>query len=148
MSEAVHFFSDGLRLAGLFHAAVATGAHGRAPAIVCVHGYTGRKETYMPAFARELTAAGWRTLDFYHRGFGDSDGARLRNDPEEQVRDILAALVWVRQRPEVDAARIGLLGLSHGGGTAIKASALDGDVAATVSIDKLSESAAFTSAKT
>jgi dipeptidyl aminopeptidase/acylaminoacyl peptidase len=125
-SEAAEFYADGVRLAGTFTRAE---VDGEIPAIICVHGYTGRKETYMPPFVRDLTAAGFHTLDFYHRGFGDSDGIANRIDPEEQVHDILAARIWLAQRAEVDAARIGLMGLSHGGGASIKAAAVDPGIA-------------------
>ena len=125
-SEAAEFYADGVRLAGTF---TRSETDTTSPAIICVHGYTGRKETYMPPFVRDLTAAGFHTLDFYHRGFGDSDGIANRIDPEEQVRDILAARIWLAQRAEVDAARIGLMGLSHGGGTSIKAAAVDPGIA-------------------
>ena len=87
-----------------------------------------RLETYMPPFVRELTACGWHTLDFWHRGFGESEGIRNRVDPEAQVRDILAALIYVRQRPDVEPAKIAIMGLSHGGGAAIKAMAMDPEV--------------------
>lgn len=125
-SEGAEFYADGVRLAGTFTRAE---VDGEIPAIICVHGYTGRKETYMPPFVRDLTAAGFHTLDFYHRGFGHSDGIANRIDPEEQVRDILAARIWLAQRAEVDAARIGLMGLSHGGGASIKAAAVDPGIA-------------------
>ena len=131
MTQQVNFYSDGLRLSGEFNAAPGSGT---APGVVCVHGYTGRKETYMPPFVRELNAAGFHTLDFYHRGFGDSEGIRLRADPEGQVRDILSALIYLRQRPEVDASRVAIMGLSHGGGTSIKAAALDPGVKCLVTI--------------
>jgi uncharacterized protein len=124
--ERVNFWCDGLRLAGTFTRAA--GDRPR-PTIVCVHGYTGRLETYMPAFVRELTGQGWHTLDFWHRGFGESEGIRNRVAPEGQVADILAALVYVRQRPEVAADRVAIMGLSHGGGAAIKATAVDPHVA-------------------
>jgi len=126
-SEAAEFYADGVRLAGTFTRA--EGGGDTAPAIICVHGYTGRKETYMPPFVRDLTGAGFHTLDFYHRGFGDSDGIANRIDPEEQVRDILAARIWLSQRPEVDPSRIALMGLSHGGGASIKAAAVDPGIA-------------------
>lgn len=126
MTEQVYFYSDGLRLSGEFSTAE---GGGQRPCILCVHGYTGRKETYMPPFVREFNAAGFHTLDFYHRGFGDSEGIRLRAAPEEQVRDIINAAIYARQRDQVDASRIGLMGLSHGGGTSIKAAALDPGIA-------------------
>lgn len=129
--EAAIFYADGLRLAGTF---TRTPAAGDRPAIVCVHGYTGRKETYMPPFVRDLTGAGFHTLDFYHRGFGDSEGIRNRVDPEEQVRDILAARIWLAEQDEVDSARIGLMGLSHGGGASIKAAAVDREIAAIATV--------------
>ena len=125
--EAAEFYADGVRLAGTFTRA--EGGGDTAPAIICVHGYTGRKETYMPPFVRDLTDAGFHTFDFYHRGFGDSDGIANRIDPEEQVRDILAARIWLSQRPEVDAGRIALMGLSHGGGASVKATAVDPGIA-------------------
>lgn len=128
-SEAATFYSDGLRLAGTFTPAEGGGSR---PAIVCVHGYTGRKETYMPPFVRDLTAAGYHTLDFYHRGFGNSEGTPRRVDPEAQVRDILAARIWLSERDDVD--RVALMGLSHGGGASIKAAAVDRAIVALATV--------------
>lgn len=125
------FYADGVRLAGTF----TTGeGNGPRPAIICVHGYTGRKETYMPPFVRDLTAAGFHTLDFYCRGFGDSEGAPRRVDPEEQIRDILAARYWLAARSDVDADRIAIMGLSHGGGASIKAAAIEPRFAAIATV--------------
>jgi fermentation-respiration switch protein FrsA (DUF1100 family) len=78
---------------------------------------------------RDLTAQGWHTLDFWHRGFGESEGIRNRVDPDLQTRDILAALVYVRQRADADPKRVAVLGLSHGGAASIKATAVDPQVA-------------------
>ena len=124
------FYADGVRLAGTFTPA----GTACAPAIVCVHGYTGRKETYMPPFVRDLTAAGFHTLDFYCRGFGDSEGAPRRVDPEEQARDILAARHWLAARDDVDPDRIAIMGLSHGGGASIKAAAVEPGFAAIATV--------------
>ena len=113
--ELVHFYSDGLRLCGQFTRASGAVPGARSPTIVCLHGYTGRKEIYMPGYVRELSAAGFNTLDFHHRGFGDSEGVRLRNKPWDQVEDVMSAMIYLRQRPEVDPDRIGLYGTSFGG---------------------------------
>jgi uncharacterized protein len=128
-SQAATFYADGIRLAGTF---TPTTGGGVRPAIVCVHGYTGRKETYMPSFVRDLTAAGFHTLDFYHRGFGDSDGTPRRVDPEEQVRDILAARIWLSARDDV--SQVAVMGLSHGGGASIKATAVDLEIVALATV--------------
>jgi pimeloyl-ACP methyl ester carboxylesterase len=132
--DSVHFYSDGLKLAGTFTPAAGAARGEKRPAVICVHGYTGRKEIYMPAYVRELTGAGFHCLEFYHRGFGDSEGIRLRNKPVEQVADIESALVYMRQRSDVDRTRIALYGTSFGGSTVIAAAAVDKGVAAVISV--------------
>jgi len=121
--EPVHFFSDGLKLSGQFTRAAGAKPSTRSPTIVCLHGYSGRKDVYMPAYVRELTKAGYNTLDFFHRGFGDSEGIRLRNNPWEQVADTISALIYIQQRSDVDVDRIALYGTSFGGTVAIQAGA-------------------------
>ena len=122
-TENVYFYSDGLRISGMFTPAQGTKKGERRPSVICLHGYSGRKDVYMPAYVRELTKAGYNTLDFFHRGFGDSEGIRLRNNPWEQVADTISALIYMQQRPEVDVDRIALYGTSFGGTVAIQAAA-------------------------
>ena len=133
-AESVHFYADGLKLAGTFTAAIGAAAGEKRATVICLHGCTGRKEIYMPAYVRELTNAGFHCLEFYHRGFGDSEGIRLCNKPTEQVADIQSALVYARQRSDVDIARIALYGTSFGGSTAMAAAAADKGVAAAISV--------------
>jgi dipeptidyl aminopeptidase/acylaminoacyl peptidase len=132
--ELVQFYSDGLRLCGQFTRAAGAASGTRSPTIVCLHGYTGRKEIYMPGYVRELSAAGFNTLDFHHRGFGDSEGVRLRNKPWDQVDDVLSAMIYLRQRPEVDPDRIGLYGTSFGGSVGMMATAHDPGIRCAVSV--------------
>ena len=73
-------------------------------------------------------------FDFFHRGFGDSEGIRHRNDPWEQVSDIENALVYARQRSDVEVSRIALYGTSFGGSTVMVAAAQDPQVACAVSV--------------
>jgi dipeptidyl aminopeptidase/acylaminoacyl peptidase len=134
LSEPAHFYSDGLKLAGQFTRAAGAAMNTRSPTIVCVHGYSGRKEVYMPGYVRELSAAGYNTLDFFHRGNGDSEGIRLRNKPWDQVADILSALIYLRQRAEVDVDRIAVYGTSFGGSTTVVAAAHDTGVRCVVSV--------------
>lgn len=132
--EQVYFYSDGLKISGQFSPALNLKAREKKPSIICLHGYSGRKDVYMPSYVRELNKAGYNTLDFFHRGFGDSEGIRLRNNPWEQVADAISALIYMQQRSEVDANRIGLYGTSFGGSVAIQAAAQDTGFKCVVSV--------------
>jgi pimeloyl-ACP methyl ester carboxylesterase len=134
IAENVSFYSDGIKLAGTFTTAADAKPGTQRPTVICVHGYSGRKEIYMPGYVRELTNAGFHCFEFYHRGFGDSEGVRLRNKPQDQVADILSALILMRQRKDVDTKRIALYGTSFGGSTVMAAAARDKGVAAAISV--------------
>jgi dienelactone hydrolase len=41
--------------------------------------------------------------------------------PRDRVGDIGSAVAWLRERPEIDPERVAVLGLSHGGTTALMA---------------------------
>ncbi len=132
--EQVYFYSDGLKLSGQFSPAKGLKKGERRPSVICLHGYSGRKDIYMPSYVRELNKAGYNTLDFFHRGFGDSEGIRLRNNPWEQVADAISALIYMQQRPEVDVSRIGLYGTSFGGSIAVQAVAQDAGFKCVISV--------------
>ena len=53
-------------------------------------------------------------------------------DPEEQVRDILAARIWLSARDDV--SQVAVMGLSHGGGASIKATAVDLEIVALATV--------------
>ncbi len=125
IEENVHFYSDCLKLSGRIYLPEDYQSGERRPAIICVHGNSGRRDVYMPSFARCLARNGYVSFIFYHRGFGDSEGVRTRNVPMEQVRDIMNATTFMQQRPEVDPEKIGLFGVSFGGATVTYAGALD-----------------------
>jgi uncharacterized protein len=91
----------------------------------------GRKGTQDPA--RMLARHGYGVLIFDRRGEGESDGdpnAYAWNDGE---LDLLAAIEFLKRRPDVEAGRIGGLGLSVGGETFLQAAAHSQDVKAVVS---------------
>jgi uncharacterized protein len=94
---------DGLRLVGWY----VPSKNGAA-----VISFPGRKGPQKPA--RLLARHGYGVLLFDRRGEGESEG-----DPNllgwQGTRDIEAAVVFLKSRPDVDADRIGGLGLSVGG---------------------------------
>jgi fermentation-respiration switch protein FrsA (DUF1100 family) len=85
------------------------------PVIILCHGFCGIREILLPAFAEVFTYAGFSTITFDYRGFGDSDGERGRLVPAMQIDDIISVANWVREQPSLDAQRIGLWGTSLGG---------------------------------
>jgi dienelactone hydrolase len=96
----------------------------RAPAVVLMHGCSGVTATHH-AWAAVLRDWGYAALVL------DSFGARgVRSvcetggvTSEERVGDAFAALRTLAVHPGIDAARVALMGFSHGGGTVLVAAA-------------------------
>ena len=92
------------------------------PAVVLLHGCDG-PEPYHRAYGAWLAEHGFEALlvDSYGpRGVTETCGnsVRLRR---EQAMDALGALELLRARPEVDAARVAVMGWSGGGGATLVA---------------------------
>jgi len=64
--------------------------------------------------ADRLTRAGFAVLRVDDRGVGGSTGARDAATTQDFAADVRAGLAFLRQRTDVDAKRIGLLGHSEG----------------------------------
>lgn len=130
--ESVFFTNpDGTRLHGWFYRAADAAPGEVRPVVVHSHGNAGNVERH--AIAVEfLPEAGVHALVFDYRGYGMSDPARLGR--EALVSDVLAAVAYVRTRPDVDPARVGLYGISLGGTMALAAAADDPGVACVVSV--------------
>ena len=113
--------SDGLELRGWY-----VPSQTRAAVIA----FPGRSGPQRPA--RMLARHGYGVLLFDRRGEGESEG-----DPNalgwKGERDVLAAVEFLRGRPDVDPERIGGIGLSVGGEMMIEAAAESEGLAALVS---------------
>lgn len=123
----------GIRLAGTFTFPKTAGPH---PAVVLITGSgpQDRDEAIMGhrpflVLADHLTRQGFAVLRFDDRGFAKSEGDFDKATNPDFVSDALAAVAWVKARPEVDATRIGLAGHSEGGIVAPRAAAQSKDVA-------------------
>jgi hypothetical protein len=113
--------SDGLTLAGWY-----VPSRNRAAVIV----FPGRKGPV--AQTRMLTRHGYGVLMLDRRGEGESEGDyNARGWGGEP--DLKAAVSYLARRPEVDAERIGGLGLSVGGELLLQTAARDGRLRAVVS---------------
>jgi uncharacterized protein len=78
--------------------------------------------------------AGFATLAFDHRGFGESGGRPWHEDSQGKLADMRAAVGFLASRAEVEAARIGIVGICLGGGYAVRAAAADPRVKAVAGI--------------
>lgn len=89
-----------------------------APVVMLLHGFTGQHIEHDRLYvqtARALAAAGFAALRFDFYGSGDSDGDFQEMTVNSEVADAAAALDWIAQQPGLDAARVGVIGLSLGG---------------------------------
>lgn len=99
---------------------------GQVPAVLMLHGFASQKDEVGDMYknlAAKLAAQGVASLRIDFQGSGDSKVPFEQMTFTNQVSDAQAAFDYLRGRPEVDAARLGVLGFSMGGGVAIKIAA-------------------------
>lgn len=98
---------------------------GPAPAVVMGHSGVMVKEA-LAVFAPHLVNAGFAVLAIDYRTVGASDGQPRGQDyPQRQAEDFRSAISYLQDRPEIDASRIGVWGVSAGGSVAVQAAVLD-----------------------
>ncbi|MER6830599.1 alpha/beta hydrolase [Streptosporangium sp. NPDC000563] len=123
MSEKVKFTAGGITLFGDLRIPAGPGPH---PGVVLTGPFTGTRDQVTGLYAARLTDAGYATLAFDHRNWGESGGQpRNHEDPQGKLEDLRAAVSLLRSRPEVDGDRIGALGICLGGGYALRFAAFD-----------------------
>ncbi|HLZ57016.1 MAG TPA: alpha/beta hydrolase [Ktedonosporobacter sp.] len=123
--QRVTFVSECLKLVGDLYLPRES-SNQPAPAIVFTGPFTGVKEQVTGNYARRLAQAGFVTLAFDHRNFGESEGApRQHEDAQGKLADLRDALSFLASRPEVDANRIGACGVCLGGVYALPLAAFD-----------------------
>jgi len=133
MRKDITFTSKGLRCRGWLYVPDGLAEGQKSPTIVMAHGFSAVKEMILPDFAGRFAAAGFVTLAFDYRYFGDSEGEpRSQLFPLEQVEDVRNAITWVSDQPEVDPQRIGIWGTSYGGGIVVYTATFDRRIRAVV----------------
>src|SRR5215467_7415782 len=121
--ERVELDADGITLVGDLRV---PSPGSRAPGLVFTGPFTGVRDQVTGLYAERLAAAGYVTLAFDHRNFGESQGQpRRHEDPQGKLADLRAAVSFLRARPEVDPKRVGAVGICLGGGYALRFAAFD-----------------------
>jgi len=132
MQKPLYFENEGQFLAGTLH--LPDGA-GPLPGVIFCHGFSGNKiESHFlfVAAARRLAKRGIASLRFDFRGSGESEGEFVDMTVSDEISDARAALNVLARQPEINAARLGIVGLSLGGLVAACAAAREPEVRSTV----------------
>lgn len=104
----------------------APGNHPRGVIVLC-HGYPGNRTDMMPPVGY-LHRAGFATLAFDFRGLGESGGQTSIGLREPG--DVIGAVDYLKARADTRALPVGLLGISMGAATVLRAGAEDARVGA------------------
>lgn len=132
-TEAVRFRSDSGECGADLFLPESDGAGTRRPGIVLAGGFGSRKESVHP-HAEYFVREGFIALALDYRTFGASSGEpRGHVSPLWQAEDYRSGVSYLETHPEVDPERIGLWGMSFGGGVVIHAAAFEPRVKAVVS---------------
>lgn len=106
---------------------------GKLPAIAVSGPFGAVKEQASGLYAQTMAERGFLTLAFDPSFTGESSGEpRYVASPDINTEDFSAAVDYLSTLPDVDAERIGIIGICGWGGFAINAAAIDTRIKATV----------------
>ena len=105
------------------------------PALAVSGPFGAVKEQSSGLYAQEMAARGFLTVAFDPSFTGESAGEPRRvASPDINTEDFCAAVDYLSCRDDVDAERIGIIGICGWGGMAINAAALDPRIKATAAM--------------
>lgn len=106
-----------------------------APCVVLGSGFSCVRDQRLNAFGERFAAAGFVSLAFDYRYFGDSGGEpRALVSAARQRQDWRAAIAYARALEQVDARRVALWGFSLGGGHVQALARADRELAAAICV--------------
>lgn len=123
---------DGVRLAASVFTPHGASAANPAPAVVFVNSWALEHHEYL-AQAAKLADKGYVVLSYATRGFGVSGGL-VNVAGLDDMKDAKAVVDWLLANTPADPARIGIGGISYGGGISLLAAANDARISAVVAM--------------
>lgn len=134
-SQKVTFNNGGIQMAGNLYLPANYDSSKKYPAIVVAHPWGGVKEQTSGLYAQQLARKGFITLAYDASHYGESGGEpRDLEDPADRVQDIRSAVGYLASLPQVDANRIGAVGVCAGGGYTLHEAQTDLRVKAVASV--------------
>src|ERR1700674_252315 len=132
-SDPVSFQDGRVTLVGTLYLPAGAGRH---PAVVSFHAANGGTREFHAYrhLATALPSAGFAVLLFDRRGSGGSSGDFNAATFEDLAADGIAGVLFLKSRPEIDPARVGVWGVSQGGWLGPLAATMSPDVAFVVSV--------------
>lgn len=124
--EDIEFVNGHVKLSGTLMVPTKGGKH---PAVVITHGSMPNERATYRSVGRQFVEAGIAALIYDKRGAGKSTGNTRSASMEDLADDAIAGVRLLKGRPDVDAARIGVMGHSQGGWIAPLAAVRSRDVA-------------------
>ena len=107
--------------------------NGKRPALAVNGPFGATKEQSSGLYAMKMAERGFITLAFDPSFTGESSGEPRRTaSPDINTEDFMAAVDYLSKLPEVDADKIGIIGICGWGGIALNAAAADTRIKATV----------------
>ncbi len=135
MRRDISFMSKGLRCVGWLYLPDNLPAGTKVPAVIMADANGAVKEMVEALYAEKFAAAGIAALAFDFRYLGASEGEpRNQIVYSDQHEDLRNAITFVSEQPEIDGDRIGIWGISAGGGHALHVAAFDKRIKAVVGI--------------
>ena len=125
----------GITLAADLYQPRRAAANARLAAIAVCGPFGAVKEQCSGLYAQTLAERGFLTIAFDPSYTGESGGEpRYMASPDINTEDFLAAIDYLSCRDDVDAKRVGVVGICGWGGLAINAAALDPRIKATAAV--------------
>lgn len=123
----------GITLAADLYRPRRAAANARLAAIAVCGPFGAVKEQCSGLYAQTLAERGFLTIAFDPSYTGESDGEpRYMASPDINTEDFLASVDYLSCRDDVDAKRVGIVGICGWGGLAINAAVLEPRIKATV----------------
>lgn len=131
----VSFTSEGKKIVGHLFYPDNYDPNKKYPAVIVSGSWTTVKEQMSGLYAQKLAQQGLIALAFDFRNFGESEGQpRFYESPTEKVKDIKSAVSYLHNLNQVEASRIGALGVCAGSMYSLLAASEDKRIKSVVAI--------------